>query len=441
MAASIALITTLTGCGPRIPTTPGVSPSGSPGPSAAPVSPVAEPVISRAGDLGFLLERLIDLHPDPFAGGSRASVEQRVTDLSARAPELSDDEFLVEVMRLVAGRARDGHTGLVPFAQTDVGLTAWPFALYWFAEGLYVVDARPPGQAAIGARVVEVAGRPVEDVTEAVTAHVSSDNEWTVRARLPSYLVVPQVLRGLGLLDEDEPALTLEGADGATFSVSADPIPIADFARWRGLFYPLVPPVLPADEDARGYLKNRHEHFWSSYLDDDVLYVGYNQVQARTSSGDTIGELAAQVEEAFEGGEATRVIVDIRGNPGGENGTYRPFLETLREQAADDPGSVVVLIGRSTFSAAGNFATELRDAPGVRLIGEPTGASPNLYGDADEVILPASRLRVHIATRAWEFAPGDDSLSVEPDVHVPVRWPDYEAGVDAALDVALEGGH
>lgn len=435
LLAVLTVTAFVVGCSP----TP-VEPSSSPSPSVvvevSPVPSATGELAGRAGDLDLLLRELVTTHPDPFAGEDPAAFEARVRELAARADGLTDDEFLVEVMRLVGGRDRDGHTGLVPFAQDRAGVTAWPIALYDFDEGLYVVDALAPHEDLEGLRVVEIGGRPVAEVAAAVTPLVSRDNEGTVRARLPGYLVVPAVLRGLALLPDGSPALTLERPDGTRVERSPEAIPMDQWVAWRDVFNPLVPMTLPADDGGPRHLRNRDEHFWSEIVD-DAMYVGYHQVQSGTASGGTIAGLARAVDAALDGGDVSKVIVDIRGNPGGENGSYPPLRDALIRQAASAPGSVVVLIGRSTFSAAGNLATELRAAPGVRFIGEPTGAAPNMWGDADVVTLPFSKLVVHIATREWIFAPDDDSLAVEPDVTVPVRWAEHAAGIDAAYDAAL----
>jgi hypothetical protein len=417
-----------------------VSPS--PSRSAPPTGPAAtEPsqgpaAGARAEDLAALVEALEETHPEPFLDTGRAVFEARVNDLAANADDGPDDVFMVELMRLLAGRDRDGHTGLIPFAQAEAGLTAWPLAIYEFDEGYYVVDAQAPHEDAIGWRVVAVAGRPVAEVATVVAPLVPGDNEWTVKARLPAWIVVPAVLRGLGMLEPGTPALSLERPDGTVIDLTPAEVPIDDFRRWRGLFDPLVPPALPADADGPLTLRNRDEHFWSEVVG-GVLYVGYHQVQSETAGGMSIFGLAGRVREALDDGTVDRVVIDVRHNPGGENGSYPPLLEVLHERATERPGSVVVLIGRSTFSAAGNFITELRATPGVRLVGEPSGAAPNQYGDATIVRLPGSGFAVHLATRWWEFAPGDDALWIEPDERVPVRWADYEADADPALEVAL----
>jgi hypothetical protein len=107
--------------------------------------------------------------------------------------------------------------------------------------------------------------------------------------------------------------------------------------------------------------------------------------------------------------------------------------------AAGRPGSVTVIAGRSTFSAASQLLSELRASAGdaIRVVGEPTGGAPNMFGDGRRIELPASGLTATIATRSWTPNPADTNLAIEPDVPVSVRWADFAAGRDPALDAAL----
>jgi C-terminal processing protease CtpA/Prc len=98
----------------------------------------------------------------------------------------------------------------------------------------------------------------------------------------------------------------------------------------------------------------------------------------------------------------------------------------------------VVLLGRSTFSAAANFVTEVDLETRARLLGEPSGGSPNLWGDAQTVELPRAGLTVRVATLHWEFAAHDDKhLAVVPDVLVPLSAADFFAGRDPVLERAV----
>ena len=102
---------------------------------------------------------------------------------------------------------------------------------------------------------------------------------------------------------------------------------------------------------------------------------------------------------------------------------------------------VALLTSRDTFSAAGNFVTELKAGEGgddILLVGEPPGGGLNIYGDVATVTLEGSGIVVLISRRYHEKAPGDDRLQIEPDVPVEASWADTVAGRDPVLDAALE---
>ena len=437
-AAALALL--VAGCTPTEPGTAFSTPSPTRNPSAA---PTAEPAgtatpLTRAGDLEYLLARLEGLHPEPFVGSSETEFRDSVEALADEADALSDTEFMTSTMRLLAGRPRDGHTGVVAFEQADGVVDAWPLALYEFEEGTYVAAALEPHDDLVGARLTAVGGRPLDEVLPLVAELVPGDNEWSVRARVPGYLVVPQVLEGLRLLRPGEPALTLELPAGETRSLTPTTIPMSEFREWRGLFDPLVPPSLPPRDDGPLHLRNRDQRFWSERVE-GAIYVGYNQVQASIpSTGELIATFAARVADEARRGDLD-IVVDMRHNPGGENGSYPPLRDMLFEIAASRPGSVTVIAGRSTFSAASQLLSELRAGAGdaIRVVGEPTGGAPNMFGDGRRIELPASGLTVSIATRSWTPNPADTGLTIEPDLAVPVRWADFAAGRDPALDAAL----
>jgi C-terminal processing protease CtpA/Prc len=115
------------------------------------------------------------------------------------------------------------------------------------------------------------------------------------------------------------------------------------------------------------------------------------------------------------------------------------LLEVL-ERATQELGKQLrVLIGRSTFSAAMQLAVDIERRTPAQFVGEPTGGSPNHYGDAGQVVLTDSRLVAYVATLSWTTAgEGDERLMLEPDLPVPVRSADYFAGRDPVLEAALD---
>jgi hypothetical protein len=85
------------------------------------------------------------------------------------------------------------------------------------------------------------------------------------------------------------------------------------------------------------------------------------------------------------------------------------------------------------------LVVDLEQRTNAVFVGEPTGGSPNQFGDAMEVELPDTRLLAKVATVSWETAgSADERLTRAPDVEVPVRAEDFLAGRDPVLDAALE---
>jgi hypothetical protein len=99
---------------------------------------------------------------------------------------------------------------------------------------------------------------------------------------------------------------------------------------------------------------------------------------------------------------------------------------------------ITALIGRTTFSAAGNFITELEQSADVLFVGEPSGAAPNQYGDPVPVGLPAVGWTVQVAGVYWEKSTPDDlRVAIEPDVRVDLSSADFFSGRDPVLRAAL----
>jgi hypothetical protein len=448
IAGVVALL--VVGCGGP----PTAEPSASSGtaalaPSAASSSPISASPSTRASttvedrhsDLADLVRQLKAIHPNPFLDQGEIAFQARVDSIDARAETLTDAGFLVAVMELMGHRDRDGHSGVWAMAQTGERLHAWPIWLWDFPDGLRVVAAREPDQDLVGARLVRVGTATVAQARQAVEPLVPRDNASSLRANLPMYLTLPEVLEELGLHERDGPGLSFEFADGSIHELKSDPLPIDAFRDWVfGVYRGAYPDGLPPDEQGPPYLRNRDLAFWTETLTEPAgWYVAYNAV-ARSSGSRTVGNLAAEILAASPTKPTQPFAIDLRNNGGGDNTTYRGLREAVEAMARERPGRVSIIAGRSTFSAAGNFVTDLLvgpEATSIRLVGEPPGGGLNMYGDVRVVTLPASGIVVLISSRYHQRAPDDDRLALTADVPVEVTWDDYTAGRDPVLEAAF----
>ena len=160
-----------------------------------------------------------------------------------------------------------------------------------------------------------------------------------------------------------------------------------------------------------------------------AVYVTYNMVTNPGAMPQRLLKLARKPR-------VRRVIVDLRINGGGDNTSYWSLVRALQNRRVNKRGKLAVLIGRRTFSAAGNLAGDLDSQTRARFFGEPTGGAPSQWGD--QAVIPLPSLRISAAT-AVEYVgdPDDTRTATMPDVPVPVSAAAFFAGRDPVLAAAL----
>lgn len=409
--------------------TSNVSPSASPTASAE-SSPTSDALVAARDDLDRLLHMLDAVHPNAWHGITRDAFVAELDQLKDGLGELTPDETLVAVMRLVgliSANGQDGHMFAVP-ADRSFG-TAMPLRVYEFSDGLFITAAAPPHEDLAGKRITAVNGLPIQDVLAALDPLVPRDGPATVPGFRPIFFLRLDVLRGLGLVGNGPIVLTV--ADGAgEADVSLDPMSLADYAAWAGPGGMVALPV----RDIR-WLSRPSEILYVEYLADSrSLYVRYRQIQP---FGPT---LATEVQDRADDPDVDRVIIDLRENGGGDNHTYGALLSAVQSQAVDRPGRLFVLTDRLTFSAAANFATRMEQTTGAIFAGEPMGGGLNFWDDVTQVRLPnlAVPMTVGVSVRYWEMStPDDPRLTIDPGMPIPYRSVDYFADRDPVLDAVL----
>ena len=385
-----------------------------------------------AADLDLLLERLETIHPEPFHGLPREKWVGELRDLQSRLPDLSADETVVEVMRLVALLSREGRDGH-QFAQPQPGHEApmLPLRLYFFEDDgvdeLVVTDALPPYDDLVGATVTSLGGVPIAELLSMTEPLVPRDGPATVLTFQPQYLLRTEVLRGLGVTTGDAVSVTLE-QDGATVERELEPVSFEEheaFAGWLGVIR------LPFRDDMR-YLESYDVPLTWERMG-SALYVRLTEIRDRPEP---------PLERAARDRRLDRLVLDLRQNPGGDNHNNPPVVDLARTFQERHRGApVVVITDRVTFSAASNLATDLERLVDPVFVGEAMGGGLNFWNDVSWVNLDALPvpMQVGVSTRYWQQAadPDDPRLTIEPDLPVTVEAEDYFAGRDPALEAAL----
>lgn len=423
-SSTVVLLLLLAGCG-------GSSPSASPPETDASASSSAVPSSTPgpdriARDLDQLLSALDSVHPNAWHSISREDFVAALDAYESALPDFSPDEAVVELMRVVALLSRDGRDGH-QFAVPQPGseAPALPLTVYEFDEGVTITAAAPPHEGLVGGQITAIAGTSIDDVLAAIEPLVPRDGPATVPAFRPIFLPRTEVLRGLGIIGDGPVELTIDH-HGLEIVESVEPIGFDAYQEFLGN---RAMHQLPASDRSR-YLTDP-EPLTIEEMGDGVLYIRYRNVVAPSVD---------DARELVEGGSVRRLVLDLRQNPGGDNTTYGPLLDLVRDFAEDHPGELRVLIDRVTFSAASNLSTEIEQGTDAVFVGEPMAGGLNFWDDVNFVRLDSLPvpMQVGVSTRYWEFAePDDPRLTIEPDIPITASSEDFLAGGDPVLEAAL----
>ena len=409
-------------------------------PPAAPLD--REQVRQWREDLAYLRQEMPARHANLFHSMRPAQFDSALRAIDEALPRLARYQVIVELQKLDA-LVGDGHSNVSPWRDSAARFHELPVALYWFEDGLFVRAATEAQKSLVGARVVGIGGVPVDQAIERVRPLISRDNEMGIRAWAPLLLSMPEVLHSVGLSPSASAAVFSVERNGSRRDVTLEPV---------GLF-----PMLTGDTDltwlkrpgwvdARDrapeplWLSDPTNKYWYRVLAGErALYCQINTIQQKP--GDSLRVFLARALHAADSARVDRFVLDLRLNGGGDGSWNRDILRSLIKSRYDEPGRLLVLTGRRTWSAAQMLLNELENWSDAMFVGEPSASRGNVYGDSRKIVLPESRLTVRVSSLYWQQSdPRDARPYIDVSVPAPMKFGDYAAGRDPALEAAERVG-
>lgn len=352
--------------------------------------------INWNADLTQLANELPKTHPNPFRKTTQQAFLADVDQLRARAPELQPHEVIVDMARIVATIA-DGHTRLSLPIDDAYGLfhphvknTLPKEQALWFHaipmrftikdDALFTTDGR---------RVVRIGNMTAEEAMKAVAPVAPADNDWQRKDFVAAYLAIPEVLHARRVIA----------------SLDAVPVTFADGASVVEKPAPPPPPRAPKTPWSFEYLES-----------EKAVWLDYHEVL--NSKDERLSSFAERMFRFIDEHPVEKLVIDMRDNYGGNNALNRPLLHgIIRSKKLQAPGSLFVLVGRRTFSAAMMLVIDLEEHTSAIFLGEPTGAAPNSYGDSKKITMPESGLLLRVSRLYWQYSdPRDARDTLVPHV-------------------------
>ncbi|MGZ3332958.1 MAG: hypothetical protein ACXU9Z_13060 [Gemmatimonadaceae bacterium] len=390
-------------------------------------------------DLAYLRKEMPAHHANLFHDMSPAQFDSALRSISARLPTMARHQVIVELQKLDA-MVGDGHSNVSPWRDSVIAFHTIPIALYWFEEGIIVRAADSAHANLLGARVVMINGKPIDSVVARIRPLISHDNEMGIRAFVPFFIVMPEILQATGIVSD---------MSAMPFTFELDGKRRTETLRPAGLF-----PMLTGDADRSwmpraGWIDARDKAptplwlsdptniYWYKYLPDGgTLYCQINTIQQKSS--DSLSAFMARAIAAADSAGADKFVLDLRLNGGGNGDFNTQIMLPLIKSQYDRPGHLYVLTGRRTWSAAQMLVTELMKYTTAIFVGEPTASHGNHFGDSYRIVMPNSGVTVRVSTLWHQYLDSRDKrLMIDPEIRAPQTFADYVTGRDPALQAVI----
>jgi len=401
-----------------------------------------------------------------FSLAAREEAEARVDHL-ARLPSVLPQQQLHVALMQVMALADNGHSKMrasVAGAKNAME----PVRVSRFAEGFFVMRAKSDYREMLGGRVESIDGMPFGEILKKLET-LRGGLEPFRAENAAVFIEFPDILYGLGIAHEpDRSTWVVRMSDGSAVTRvlmaykenAGAAVPYGP--RWRSpeplktmgpdwVSYAPQSRTLPQSE------RDFDNHFLFAPIDGSCA--DYLRVQ---DIADTDGQMIQPFLQSTEGALRARppcsVIFDLRGNGGGDYTNMWHFAHALPSLVAPG-GKVYVLTDAMTFSAAITTAAFVKQAGGDRvvIVGEPVGDRMAFYAEGGDGTLPNSKFSLSYETGKHDYGRGCYDLyncfwlnwlypvrvkSLQPDIPVPLRFSDWNAGRDAAFERAamLAGG-
>ncbi len=394
-----------------------------------------------------------------FSPSARREAEIRLNRLSAGNTVLDRAHFRVALLEITA-LADNGHTSL--YSRKPIRPLQLPIRFADFSDGLYVMRVRPENADLLGGRILNIDGRPVEEVVAMLAQLRGGTQAWR---RHYALLVLPssEILYGIDIAPAaDRSTWTFLTRDGRmverTFAGYRPRYeePQPDPWRW------MSPAPIKDDKDRWAAFAAPGLKLPVTFQEPDKTYRFLRLpgtcvvfIQMKANEGDHIQDFLKATEADLNANKPCEIIFDNRYNGGGDYTNTASFAGRLHGLVRPG-GHVYLLTGPDTFSAGITTTVFIKQAAAPSqtvLLGEPVGDRLRFYSEGNSGCLPHAPFCVHYATGMhdyqhpcrnidrcfwlnWIYPARTDSL--QPSEIITMSFADYLAGRDPVFDRAME---
>lgn len=390
-------------------------------------------------DLRHLQQTVHSKYSNLFHTITAAEWDKAVDSFHAVIPKLDKINTIAGFVALVS-RFHIGHTQVNTFgfhSDEKPLLSRYPYRLFWFSDGLYILKADQQYERAVGGKIVRIGTMKPEQAIEAIRPLVAYENEQGFKSNVVTFLATPEYLKVRGIAESSEELPVVISKNGKEETVIFKP----QQGRFNGRTVLETPAGWVDSKKASSiplWQKEPGEYRYMEFLPKNkTLYVRHT---VTLNDGEkTITDFFSKMADFIDKNDVQKLVLDIRMNGGGNNYLNKRIITSIIEsKKINQPGKFFCILGRRTFSAAQNLVNELEKYTEVVFVGEPTSENVNFYGDTRTETLPNTKLQVNLSWMWWQnLDPRDKRTATSPQLAVDMSFDDYYNNNDPALDIIM----
>lgn len=353
-----------------------------------------------------------------------SEIEKKLNALKTKVLSLSDSLILLEIQSLLASSGQ-------PMLRVDLSsLPDIPVRFISLPDGIFVHSANEKNKNLLGKRLATIAGKNVDvAMMMKMRSLFPSDNFSSMAANFADFIIYPDILKHLGFLAESKTVdMGFMDSDGCIEDVS---IKLEDYNQTDLLITP------PYDKPETSPLYCRKSNnYWSEFIpENNTLYVRFKKTEQDSC---LFSVFAADFQSKYLSNNTRKIVLDLRGNRGGETALAEDFIRDIVVKANSARVPVFVLVDRYTQGSAVYDACMLRNLCKAVIVGENAGSKANHCGNPKTVTMEYESLTIQIPTQSYNFEQNVNLNTFCPSIPIDLRSFDYFQGNDPVLNWVLK---